>query len=57
MSKNLFVTGTNTEVGKTYVAGLIVKTLHEAGLDVAYYKAAMSGNTPSMPYPRIWPPA
>ena len=44
MSKNLFVTGTNTEVGKTYAAGLIVKTLHEAGLDVAYYKAAMSGN-------------
>lgn len=44
MSKNLFVTGTGTEIGKTYIAGLIVKTLHEAGLNVAYYKAAMSGN-------------
>ena len=44
MSKNLFVTGTGTEIGKTYIAGLMVKTLHEAGLDVAYYKAAMSGN-------------
>ena len=44
MSRNLFVTGTGTEIGKTYVAGLIVKKLHEAGLDVAYYKAAMSGN-------------
>ena len=44
MSKNLFVTGTGTEIGKTYIAGLIVKTLHEAGLDAAYYKAAMSGN-------------
>ena len=44
MSRNLFVTGTGTEIGKTYVAGLIVKTLHAAGMDVAYYKAAMSGN-------------
>ena len=44
MSRNLFITGTGTEIGKTYIAGLIVKTLHEAGLDVAYYKAAMSGN-------------
>ena len=44
MSRNLFVTGTGTEIGKTYVAALIVKTLHDAGMDVAYYKAAMSGN-------------
>ena len=44
MSRNLFVTGTGTEIGKTYVAGLIVKMLHDAGMDVAYYKAAMSGN-------------
>ena len=44
MSRNLFVTGTGTEIGKTYVAGLIVKMLHDAGGDVAYYKAAMSGN-------------
>ena len=27
MSKNLFITGTGTDVGKTYVAGLIVKKL------------------------------
>lgn len=44
MSQNLFITGTGTEIGKTYVSGLIAKTLHEAGFDVAYYKAAMSGN-------------
>ena len=31
MSKNIFVTGTGTEIGKTYVAGLLVKKLHEAG--------------------------
>lgn len=44
MSKNLFVTGTGTDVGKTYVTGLIVKKLREGGRSAAYYKAAMSGN-------------
>lgn len=44
MSKNIFVTGTGTEIGKTYVAGLLVKKLHEAGEKSSYYKAAMSGN-------------
>lgn len=44
MSKNIFVTGTGTEIGKTYVAGLLVKKLHDAGEESAYYKAAMSGN-------------
>ena len=31
-------------MGKTYVAGLIVKKLKESGKNAAYYKAAMSGN-------------
>lgn len=44
MSKNLFITGTGTDVGKTYVTGLIVKKLRERGKNAAYYKAAMSGN-------------
>ena len=44
MSKNLFITGTGTDVGKTYVTGLIVKKLREGGASSAYYKAAMSGN-------------
>lgn len=44
MSKSIFVTGTGTDVGKTYVTGLIVKKLAEAGKNPAYYKAAMSGN-------------
>lgn len=44
MSKKLFVTGTGTDVGKTYVTALMVKKLHGAGLRAAYYKAAMSGN-------------
>lgn len=44
MGKKLFVTGTGTDVGKTFVSGLIVKALHDAGLSCGYYKAAMSGN-------------
>ena len=30
MSRNIFVTGTGTDVGKTYVTGLIVKKLAQA---------------------------
>ena len=44
MSKNIFITGTGTDIGKTFVTGLIVKKLHESGHSAAYYKAAMSGN-------------
>ena len=44
MSKQLFITGTGTDVGKTYVSGLIVKKLKESGVSAAYYKAAVSGN-------------
>lgn len=44
MSKHLFVTGTGTDVGKTYVTALLVKKLRECGKNAAYFKAAMSGN-------------
>ncbi|MCC8127686.1 MAG: dethiobiotin synthase [Clostridiales bacterium] len=44
MSRGLFITGTGTDIGKTYVTGLILKKLHEAGARAAYYKAAVSGN-------------
>ncbi|MDO4307063.1 MAG: dethiobiotin synthase [Eubacteriales bacterium] len=44
MSRNLFITGTGTDIGKTYVAGLIVKKLAQCGKNPGYYKAAMSGN-------------
>ena len=43
MGKALFVTGTGTDIGKTYVTGLIVKCLRDAGLSAGYYKAALSG--------------
>ena len=44
MGRALFVTGTGTDIGKTYVTGLIVKKLAEHGKNPSYYKAAMSGN-------------
>lgn len=44
MSKKIFVTGTGTDVGKTFVTGLILKKFHENGKKAAYYKAAMSDN-------------
>lgn len=43
MGKGLFVTATGTDIGKTYVTALIVKTLVKAGLSASYYKAALSG--------------
>ena len=46
MGKSLFITGTGTDIGKTYVTGLIVRKLREAGLDGGYYKAALSGAIP-----------
>ena len=44
MSKGLFIIGTGTDVGKTYVSGLILKALNKAGKSCAYFKGAMSGN-------------
>ena len=44
MSKKLFITGTGTDIGKTFVSGLILKKLRQNGVHSAYYKAAMSGN-------------
>ena len=42
-SKGLYILGTGTDVGKTYITALWLKRLREAGHDVAYYKAAVSG--------------
>lgn len=42
MNKGIFVTGTGTDVGKTYVTALLLKKLRES-MDAVYYKAALSG--------------
>ena len=39
----LFITGTDTDVGKTYVAALIARQLVRSGLHVGAYKPACSG--------------
>lgn len=41
--KSIFITGTGTDIGKTYVTGLIVKKLRDSGFNAGYYKAAVSG--------------
>lgn len=41
--RGLFITGTGTEVGKTYVAARIARDLCEAGRRVGVYKPAASG--------------
>jgi len=43
MTRGLFVTGTGTEVGKTYVACLIARVLRDEGHRVGVYKPVASG--------------
>ncbi len=44
MSKGIFIVGTGTDVGKTYVTALIVKKMRYHGYHAGYFKAAVSGN-------------
>ena len=43
MTHGFFITGTNTEVGKTYVGTMIARELVSAGHKVGVYKAVESG--------------
>lgn len=43
MSKNVFITATGTDIGKTYITGLLAKKLYENKINVGYYKSALSG--------------
>lgn len=43
MKKGIFITATGTDVGKTYVSGLLVKQLRGAGINCGYYKPVLSG--------------
>lgn len=43
MVKSLFITATGTDVGKTYISGLIVKKMREYGLNCGYFKPVLSG--------------
>lgn len=46
-SRALFVTGTDTDVGKTFVSSIIVRELREASLRVGAFKPACSGSEPN----------
>ncbi|WP_455257457.1 dethiobiotin synthase [Peptoniphilus asaccharolyticus] len=41
--KGLFIVGTDTDIGKTYVTGLLLKKMIELGMNATYYKGALSG--------------
>ncbi|HEX8295055.1 MAG TPA: dethiobiotin synthase [Chthoniobacteraceae bacterium] len=41
---NLFLTGTDTDVGKTYVAALLIRSLRRAGLDSVGFKPICCGS-------------
>lgn len=43
MAKKLFITATGTDIGKTYVSGLIVKKMRESGFSCGYFKPVLSG--------------
>ena len=43
MKKGIFITATGTDVGKTYISGLLVKQIRENGIDCGYYKPVLSG--------------
>ena len=43
MAKGLFVIGTGTDIGKTYVTGLLLKCIRDNGYNATYFKAALSG--------------
>jgi dethiobiotin synthetase len=43
MAKGLFITGTGTGVGKTYVGALLANRLRDAGIRVGVYKPVASG--------------
>lgn len=43
MNKGVFIIGTDTDVGKTFVSAGLVHALKAKGVDVGYYKPALSG--------------
>lgn len=44
MAKKVFITGTNTDIGKTFISGLILKKLNECSKNANYFKPVISGN-------------
>ncbi len=43
MSKSIFITGTGTDIGKTYVSALIMKKMINENMNSCYFKPVLSG--------------
>lgn len=43
MTKAIFITATGTDIGKTYISGLLVKKMRDLGYNCGYFKPALSG--------------
>lgn len=43
MNKGIYVLGTDTDVGKTFISGLLLRKLRDDGINAGYYKAVLSG--------------
>lgn len=54
MTRAIFVSGTDTDVGKTVVSALLCRLFIERGLTVGYYKPVQSGAIASPTQPASW---
>lgn len=45
LRKGVFLAGTDTEIGKTYIASLLIRQLMREGKNPCYYKVALSAGT------------
>lgn len=43
MTKSIFITGTSTDIGKTFVTALLVKYLRNKNINAGYFKPVLSG--------------
>lgn len=43
MSKSIFITGTGTDIGKTYISALIMKKMINDNINACYFKPVLSG--------------
>jgi len=49
MTKGIFVTGTDTDVGKTFVSSLLVSSLRANGYSAGYFKPVQTGTSSNTP--------
>lgn len=43
MNKGIFITGTNTNIGKTFISALLLTSLVSAGINARYFKPVQTG--------------